>query len=104
MKKISFLFVLAALSIPSFAAAEMQTPEEAAKALEEQAKKEECLNRIKRYNKDVRKSQFNHTGYEGKKEAPTGVPELDPKGATSGLALLIGGALVLADRRRRSQQ
>lgn len=60
----------------------------------------ERVRRINTYKQKIAHSRFAHAGFE-RRGPSVNVPELDPSAAAGGLALLIGGALVLADRRRR---
>jgi hypothetical protein len=71
---------------------------------EARARKAEALSeRVKRVNtyKDkIAQTRFGQLGWE-RRGPSVNVPELDPSAAGSALALLIGGALVLVDRKRR---
>jgi hypothetical protein len=71
---------------------------------EARARKAEALSeRVKRVNtyKDkIAQTRFGQIGWE-RRGPSVNVPELDPGAAGSALALLIGGALVLVDRKRR---
>ena len=71
---------------------------------EARARKAEALSeRVKRvndYKEKAAKMQMKQGGWE-RRGPSVNVPELDPGAAGSALALLIGGGLVLADRRKR---
>lgn len=104
LSRMSAMLVLgtALLFTPAIASANLVTKDEYKKALAEAKAKQERVRRIKAYRKHTRKFTTAKR-FDGQKVKPaTGVPELDPKGATSALTLLLGGALVLADRRRRA--
>lgn len=60
----------------------------------------ERVRRVNTYKQKIAQSRFAHAGFE-RRGPSVNVPELEPGAAAGGLALLIGGALVLADRRRR---
>jgi hypothetical protein len=74
---------------------------------EARARRAEALSeRVKRVNTYKDKIAQTHVykmggGYEVRGPS-VNVPELDPGAAGSALALLIGGALVIADRKRRA--
>lgn len=71
----------------------------------ERARKAEALaERVKRvhaYQAQVKKLQFNNGEWQRRGPAVQ-IPELDANAAGAALALLIGGGLVLADRKRRA--
>jgi len=69
---------------------------------EARARKAEALSeRMQRVNDYKEKAKLRY-GQTWERRGPSvNVPELDPSAAGSALALLIGGALVLADRRKR---
>ncbi|HKU40952.1 MAG TPA: hypothetical protein VJR89_22475 [Polyangiales bacterium] len=71
---------------------------------EARARKAEALServrRVNSYKEKVAKMHITQGGWE-RRGPSVNVPELDPGAAGSALALLIGGALVLADRRKR---
>ncbi|HTU58072.1 MAG TPA: hypothetical protein VMF89_06555 [Polyangiales bacterium] len=70
----------------------------------ERARKAEALaERVKRvnaYQTQVKKLQFNSGEWERRGPAVQ-IPELDANAAGAALALLIGGGLVLVDRKKR---
>ena len=72
---------------------------------EARARKAEALSeRVKRvntYKEKIAQTKFGQVGWE-RRGPSVNVPELDPGAAGSALALLIGGALVIADRKRRA--
>jgi hypothetical protein len=71
----------------------------------ERARKAEALaERVKRvnaYQAQVKKLQFNSGEWERRGPAVQ-IPELDANAAGAALALLIGGGLVLVDRKKRA--
>jgi len=71
---------------------------------EARAKKAEALServrRVNSYKEKVAKMRIGQPTLE-RRGPSLNVPELDPSAAGGALALLIGGALVLADRRKR---
>jgi hypothetical protein len=67
-------------------------------------KAEQLAERVKRvhaYQAQVKKLQFNSGEWERRGPAVQ-IPELDASAAGAALALLIGGGLVLADRKKRA--
>ena len=67
-------------------------------------KAEELAERVKRvnaYQAQVKKMQFNSGEWERRGPAMQ-IPELDANAAGAALALLIGGALVLVERKKRA--
>jgi hypothetical protein len=71
---------------------------------EARARKAEMLServrRVNTYKDKIAQSRLGQQQWE-KRGPSVNVPELDPSAAGSALALLIGGALVLIDRRKR---
>jgi hypothetical protein len=73
---------------------EFQARAQRAEALAERVK------RVHTYEKKLNKLRFGQTCW--RRRGPTlDVPELDPGAASGALALLLGGTLVLVDRRKR---
>ena len=84
------------LGVPGLAAAEMMTPEQARIALAKAKQRDERLARIQAY-----RQRFDHkTKTPAAKPKKPAVPELDPNAAHGAIALLVGGLLVMAGRRR----
>ena len=71
---------------------------------EARARKAEALServrRVNTYKDKIAKTRIGQMQWE-RRGPSVNVPELDPSAAGSALALLIGGALVLVDRRKR---
>lgn len=107
MKRIlSGLVLLSVLGLGTVSAVQASDEPLATQAeFEARARKAEALSeRVKRVNtyKDkIANTRFGQLGWE-RRGPSVNVPELDPGAAGSALALLIGGALVIADRRRRA--
>ena len=72
---------------------------------EARARKAEALServiRVNSYKEKIKQTRFGHMEWE-RRGPSVNIPELDPSAAGSALALLIGGALVLVDRKRRA--
>ena len=72
---------------------------------EARARKAEALservNRVNTYKDKIAKTHIGQQYWE-RRGPSVNIPELDPSAAGSALALLIGGALVLVDRKRRA--
>lgn len=72
---------------------------------EARARKAEALservNRVNTYKDKIAKTNIGQQYWE-RRGPSVNIPELDPSAAGSALALLIGGALVLVDRKRRA--
>jgi hypothetical protein len=71
---------------------------------EARARKAEMLServrRVNTYKEKIAQTRLGQQSWE-KRGPSVNVPELDPSAAGSALALLIGGALVMIDRRKR---
>ena len=61
----------------------------------------ERMKRVNTYQTQMKKLQFNSGGWERRGPAMQ-IPELDANAAGAALALLIGGGLVLVDRKKRT--
>lgn len=84
-----------ATDVPLATQAQFEARARRAEALAERVK------RINGYKEKVAKMRVGQMQWE-RRGPSLNVPELDPNAAGGALALLIGGALVLADRRKRS--
>lgn len=103
-KHIAPIIVLCAVvfGAPVIAAAEMQTPAQARLALEKAKRRKMRMSRLKRY-----RARFDRESKRGPNKVAkprVQVPELDPNAANGGVAMVLGGVLVLAGRRRRRVQ
>jgi hypothetical protein len=58
------------------------------------------VKRVGEYEQKITKMHINQGGWERRGPAVS-IPELDANAASAALALLLGGALVLADRKKR---
>lgn len=61
----------------------------------------ERVKRVNNYQAQVKKLQFNNGEWERRGPAVQ-IPELDANAAGAALALLIGGGLILVDRKKRA--
>ena len=61
----------------------------------------ERVKRVNNYQAQVKKLQFNNGEWERRGPAMQ-IPELDANAAGAALALLIGGGLILVDRKKRA--